>query len=388
MTKHKYSRQRVLRGSALVVVLLVVMVTTVLALSFIKSTDSEIKITKNFTNQVSVELAAHAGMEHARSFIMRPWDVELGSSSYWRGINSCQLGTDSNIEYDVTVTQETSGYTPECIYNIVSTGYNTSNNSKCQIRSQLRLDPAVAMWVGSDWNSNAGTVVYGDLCVLGDISSETTVYGDSFVISGTNLANVMGSRVEKNSLPLLPISIKPDDYSSSYYIDGNTYYVETIGTSSQSNLNLSPSPSNPAGVFYCDGSLQLNNNNHIEGTVIVRDNCDIIGSNNHINSTRNFPALVVGDKLRFKSQGSSLDITGFVEIFEGISVDHLVSDFTLDVTGCLVVLKNGFDGSASSAKITVHIDPAKAAIQVWDSPSLHREWINVCGGYFKTIERK
>ncbi len=386
MINHKYARGRELRGSALVVVLLVVMVTTVLALSFIKSTDSEIKIAKNLTNQVSVELAARAGMEHARSFIMRPWDVELGSSSYWRGINSCQL--DGDIEYNVSVTQGTSGYTPECTYNIVSTGYNTSNNSKCQIRSQLRLDPAVAMLVDGSWLNDIQTVVYGDLFVHGSILGSTTVYGDSFNVLGINRADVKGSKVKKHDLPLLPILIHPNDYSSSYYIDGNTYYVETIDTSSQSNLNLSPSPSNPAGVFYCDGSLKLGSNNHIEGTVIVRDNCDIIGSNNHINSTRNFPALVVGSELKFDSQGSSLQASGLVEIAKGIKVGNSVNKFTLDVTGCLIILEHGLIGLASQAKITVHVDPAKAAIQIWDSPSLHKEWINVCGGYFKTIERK
>ncbi len=374
------------KGSALVVVLLVVMVTTILALSFIRSSDSEVTITKNLTDQISVELAARAGMEHARSFIMRPWDVDLGTDAYWRGIHSCQL--DGNIKYNVSVTQAASGYTPECNYDIVSVGYNTSNNSRCQIKSQLRLDPAVAMWVGGVWLTNIETRIYGDLCAHGSVSKSTTVYGDSFITFGINRAEVKGSKVKQNPLPLSPISIKPEDYSSSYYINGNTYYVETIDTSLQNNLNLSPSPSNPAGVFYCDGSLRLGSNNHIKGTVIVRDKCYLTGGNNYINSTRNFPALVIGDELCFDSKGASLQVSGLVEITKGISVEHLVKKFTLDVTGCLVILENGFIGLADEAKITVRVDPAKAAVQIWDSPSLHREWINVCGGYFKTFKRE
>lgn len=382
--KTKYLRRR---GAALLIVLIVVMFTSIFAFSFISSSDSQLLIVKNLTEQSQVETCARAGLEHARSLIMRPWDAQLTGKTYWQGANSCQLNSGSNFFYDITVAQASSGNTQSCSYEIVSSGYNSKANSRCQFKAQLRLDPVVVLWVGDDWINSINTNVYGDVCVLGDIKGATNIDGDVYATGGIDLANVSGDENHSASAPILPMDIDVTDFSSSYYYGGNTYNVEQISTLKQDGLNLSASPSNPAGIFYCDGNLNLGSGNTINGTIFVRGYCEINGSGNMINSLRNFPAIVVGDNLQFKTEGSSLTASGLVQIANGIEIDPSVDTFTLDITGCLALLNSGLTGVANSATITVRVDPAKSAIQLWSSSSSYENWTNVCGGYFKSIIR-
>ncbi|HSV27273.1 MAG TPA: hypothetical protein VLH60_05210, partial [Sedimentisphaerales bacterium] len=96
------------RGIALLSVLILIVVTTILSLSFISRSDGELAYGRNMKLYMQTAYLADSGLAHARALILNPQDINVESGEYWTGATGQHLG-DVALYYNVSVQRHSSG---------------------------------------------------------------------------------------------------------------------------------------------------------------------------------------------------------------------------------------------------------------------------------------
>ena len=378
------------RGAALLVVLFIVMAITILAYGFMARSDVELACGQNMALRTAMDYLAESGLQHARGLILNPQDV---GTEYWMGATGQQLITGSSDYYDVTVTR----LDPcTCNYQITSEAYRQKGTEKIgrsSLTGELRLDPCIALWTGTSWNSESGkTTVSGDVYCNGDLSGGAAINGDAFA-RGSITATVLGAK--NPNLTESPIALpgfSTSDFSSSYYVGTSNYSADTIAVTDLTG-NYNWSAGNPAGVFYCNGDVNMPSDVHINGMLVVNGNLTVKGTGNVITAVKNFPALLVGGELGgelIMEDGATLEIDGLAQIENRISVKNGAENVHVTVNGALFILNGSVAGLASSAGSTLKVTaaPDKAAIQVVPQSGTLVRWSPAAGAFFRSIRRQ
>ncbi len=385
-------------GAALLVVLFVIMTITILSLGFLSRSDVELACGENMILHSQMDYLAESGLTHARGLILNPQDA---GSEYWTGAVGQQLVVGSVDYYDVEVVRDDSDMTDRCNYIIDCNSYRLKNGEKIgssSIRAKLRLDPCIAYWAGSSTIISPLTVVNGDVYCDGDLSNNGSINGDVFAAGTITGISITG---QKNGLvaqaPVAWPGLETNDFSSTYYIGSVSYCVDLVGSSVHPGGSFNPSASNPAGVRYLNGDLELPGNVDIEGMLVVNGTLRVSGGNNVISAVKNFPALLVSGDMIVESS-SSLEINGLVvikgqmqvsadntnvSIFGGLLVEDGILETTADSSGNgnSGILYNGptwqpaggkingalgFNGNNTLAKISTDgIDSQKGTLSLW-----------------------
>ena len=313
--------------------------------------------------RTSTDYLAESGLEHAKGLILNPQDV---SGEFWEGANGQQLITGSNDYYDVTILK-----TGNCNYLITSEAYREKSSEKIgrsNLLAQLRLDPCIALWVGSSWTAELQTTVNGDVYCHGNLSGDSRIRGDAFAKDNITItsSSVIGSRTALISQPPIALpGLVPEQFSSNYFIGNSNYSVDTIVVPDFTG-NYEPSLANPAGIYYCNGDANLPGNLNLNGLLVVKGNLRVKGTNNVINAVKNFPGLIVGDEL-IMEDGGTLQINGLAQVRQKISIKSGASNVHISINGALLILNGKIDGlpiSTGSKDVIVTSVPDKAAIQI------------------------
>jgi len=373
-------------GAALLVVLFVVMAITILSLGFLSRSDVELACGENMILRTRMDYFAESGLEHARGLILNPQDVD---SEYWMGDVRQQLVAGSDDYYDVNVVK-----LGECNYQITCDAYREKNGEKIgrsRLEAELRLDPCIAIWAGTQWTTEPLTTINGDVYCDGNLrkyGDGADINGDAFAkgdISATNIEGQKSEYVVEAPVDLPGLDI--NDFSSNYYIDSASYSVEVIGPNI-SNRIFVPSESNPAGIHYCNDPnnlVNLGGNATINGTLVVNGDLTISGTNNVISAVKNFPALLVSGKVVMED-GGTLEVNGLAQIGQGILVTG--GNVDIDVVGSLFIVQGNIDGAyENSAFIDVTAEPSIASIQTWPEPGIAQRWSPAAGAFFRSIRR-
>lgn len=382
--KGKYNRS----GVALLVILFIVMTVTVVSLGFIARSDVELSCGINMAMKNQMDYLAQSGLEHARGIILNPQDID---TEYWTGATGLQFGNSSDY-YDVSISR--TGY---CNYQIQSQAYRSKDSqqiSSSKLQANLRLDPCIALRVGSSWTSEAGLIVNGDVYVKGNLSGTATINGDvSAKDDISTTVNISGSKNKSAAVETIPFpNLNSGNFKSTYYIGNNSYSAYQINSSIPFAGDTRPTSGNPAGICYCDGNLQINSDTNIQGTLVVKGDLTIYGANIKISAEKNFPALIVTGKLRLVSY-SQLHISGLVQIKErivGINAYGVAgaSYVSFTVNGSVFINDNNIDDLSSTTNtLRINAYPDKAAIQTWNSNGTPFRWSSVGGAFYKSIER-
>jgi hypothetical protein len=371
------------KGSALLVVLFIVMAITILSLGFLSRSDVELACGENMILRTQMDYLAESGLERARGLI-------LNDSNYlgdWEG----RLVEGSSDYYKVNVICPS-----ECNYVITCDAYRGSDKMS-SLQAELRLDPCIAVRTGGAWTVTSGTVVNGDIYARGNVLGSGHIYGDAFSTGTISGVNVTGQKYENVADINAPVSfpgLVSDDFWPHYYIGTNSYdakeiEVEDLNDPNEPNWPFVTTPSNPAGVYYRDGSLTLSCNNvNVNGTLVVKDNLTIKSTGNSITAVKNFPAVVVGGELQI-SGNAQLAITGLAQIKSKVKRVGSFSGAELSVSGALFIEDGGFDAFVlPSNLISVTAAPNKAAVEIWSSTgTVQKRWSPVGGAFFKSIGR-
>jgi len=363
-------------GAALLVVLIIVMAITITALGFVAQSDVELACGQNMVLHRQMDYLAESGLEHARGLILNPQDV---GSEYWAGSTGLQLVSGSDY-YNVVVTRDASDL---CNYIIDCDSYRMKNTERVgfsSLRAELRLDPCIAYWVGSNTTVRSKMTIKGDVYGNGTLTNNSIIGidGDVFAAGTISGANITGRKSE--SVASAPVAWPGLVIATPYYIGSTLYSAEP----NISTPPFNPSPSNPAGIRYCIGDVNMPGNITINGTLVVNGNLIVSGPNNTITAVKNFPALLVTGRVEMEGSGS-LVIQGLAQIGGPITtVDPNATNPSLNVTGGLFVQTDGVVSDLISVSVTAA--PAIASIEVWPA-GVSRRWGPAGGAFFRSIAR-
>jgi len=383
--KRKHNRQ----GVVLLVILFIVMTVTVVSLGFIARSDVELSCGVNMAMKGQMDYLAQSGLEHARGIILSPQDVD---DDYWKGDTQLQLDNGSDDYYDISILR-----TNYCNYQIQGQAYRSQSGqqiSSSKLQANLRLDPCIALRAGGNWFSETGFIVNGDVYVKGELAGSATINGDAFAKNSIDdTVNITGSENEDEDNEIIPFpNLNSEDFRNSYYIGGDSYSPYTINNFMPLVGSFWTSVSNPAGVCYCDGDLIIASDTLIYGTLVVKGDLTINGTNIQISATKNFPALIVTGRLELVSDSQS-EIWGLVQIKDRIRGINGAGNFggsnvRFTVNGSVFINDNNIEGLSDWTNVLrINAYPDKSAIQLWDSSGTPSRWNCAGGAFYKSIER-
>ncbi|MHC4124223.1 MAG: hypothetical protein ACYSSI_11665 [Planctomycetota bacterium] len=192
--------------------------------------------------------------------------------------------------------------------------------------------------------------------------------------------------VDESAAPAGIVDISINDFSPVYYICAHSYPVGVIGVEEINDVTLGPTAANPKGVYYRDGHLKLGGNVTVNGTLVVRDDLSSISGFNSIKSSKNFPAVIVGHRLKMEYDGK-LEVEGLVWVKDKVEFINVV-DAHLMVTGCLFIRDHNVDGMVAGISSLTAISSAdNAAIEIWRSDGTIVRWSPAESAFYKSIAK-
>jgi hypothetical protein len=345
------------KGSALLVVLFIVMAITILSLGFLSRSDVELACGENMILKTQMDYLAESGLEHARGLILNPQDV---SSEYWSGDVRQQLATGSDDYYNVSVVKlDEYG----CNYQITCNAYRKKGNDeigRSSLEAELRLDPCIAFWTQESTTVLNSVTINGDVYCNGTLTNNSIINGDVFANGLVGSGSITGRQKTTGDLSLAWPQVTVGDYSPDQTIEANSL-----------------EDTNKAGVLYCPNDIELSGNVNVVGMLIVEANLTITGSGNVITAGKNLPAMLVTGDLIIKDDGR-LVINGLAVVNGEVRIDGATN-----ITGGLFV-ENGIAGAGS---ITITAAPSKTAIITWSGAGIAERWGQAGGAFFKSIRR-
>jgi cytoskeletal protein CcmA (bactofilin family) len=353
-------------GVALLIVLFIVMAITILSLGFVSRSDVELSCGQNMLLRTQMDYLAESGLEHARGLILNPQDVSDPTYPYWRGGTGFQLVSGSNDYYDVAVNREAD----LCNYTIDCDAYRldgTERTGLSRLRAELRIDPCIAYWAGSNTAIWPAMTINGDVYCGGTLTNNGSINGDAFAIGaiiGPNIPTGRKNEYVAAGYPVAWPNLAVADFTTYTIVDGDVASIDGVGYSA-GDANM------PSGVT-------------INGTLIVDGNLTVSGTGNVITAEPNLPALLVGGQVVMKD-GSSLQINGLAQIEQQITVDpDTTATPRIDVTGGLFIHQGGISNGIA---VNVIADPAKASVGVWPASGAPKRWSPAAGAFFRSITR-
>lgn len=381
-------------GIVLIVILFIVAMISVLSFGFAVKADRELSFGENVGLRMQMDYLSQTGLNYGKSLVMNPQNVSTGSGGYWRGESALQMESGSDY-FDVMVRRGQGGGTKDCNYEITCEAYRDvegGNIATSEISGVLRLDPCIGYVQLNEREMPVGMTVNGDMWCNRDLHVHGVVHGDVFAngaiaefgtIDGQKETGVASSPA---GLPSLSVS----DYATVYYIGSQSYLVEVIDPNDGDNdLTRGPSGANPAGIFYCDGDLDLQGVTEITGMLVVKGSLIINDKAVTITAVKNFPALLVGTDIKVERNDADLDVTGFTQVGDSIDVNGM-DGCKQRFDGALHVLNGGVKNTAGAANLDIRItaDPMAAALKTWSNGgNTVTYWMPAGGSFFRSISR-
>ncbi len=335
------------RGVALLMVLLIILAVTIISAGFLARADVELACGENMALWVQMDQLADSALEHAKGLLLNPQDVP---SSYWTGGTQLQLIDGSRDYYDVQVVRDACEPSDYCTYNLACEAYRLRGAEKIgsrRLSAQLRLDPCIALWTGSDLVHRAGWLCHGDLRCAGMVTvlAPGTVDGDVFSTGLTGSAT--GARRTPGDL-----SLTWPPLTAAYFHPEYAVVPVSPGT-------LSNNVYQPARIWSCSGDLTLGNNVTIQGMLLVDGNLTINGGANTIIAAKNLPAVYTSGNLIFRS-ASNVQIDGLVVVDGNVFIGADTAN--VSITGGLFaagqVAETAIDSSGNGNDAVIHGQPA------------------------------
>jgi len=383
----KYNRGK---GMALIIILLLVAAIMVISLGFIVRGDTELLCGQNMEMKADMDYLAESGLEHAKGLILNPQDVQ---TDYWPGATGQQLNTGSNDYYDVTISQLSSfNYQITSLAYRENGGQRTAQNS---LTAELRLNPCIVYWQSGNQDIPSEVNITGDAYFGDNVTNYGKIYGDVYsakIATSIPRDKIVGQIYDWNAPPVNVPPILYSNFSSVYYIGSDSYPVVDWPAGDGDKVLT--------GVYYCKGSLVIDSNVFVNGTLVVETDLKLKGGKLTIQSVKNFPALIIGHDLLIEdpndpnapnNRSSMLTATGYTQIGNSATrtgnIDmQNTSGSSVKVYGALYIFGGGI---VNTTGCTVDISgmPHKASLAIWSSGGNLTRWSPAGGAFYKSIKR-
>lgn len=379
-----FNRSKNRKGAVLLIVLIIVMAITIVSLGFLSKTSAQLEYGDNMILHTQMDYLAESALEYAKQKILFPQDT---SGSYWRGGQGLQLDQTTNQFFDVNVVR-----TANCNYMISTEAYQVISGQKTartRLSANLRLNPAIAYWQVEAQPISQQITINGDVYCADDLKNYGQIIGDAYsakTVTNFLPGNISGRKYDNVVVaPVSPPALDINNFKTQYYIGDTPYSVGQLTQTTYSNLILGPNESNPAGVFYRDGNIELNGAN-ITGMLVVKNDMELRGPNTvTITAVKNFPALLVGYDISFEDVSTTLNVAGLVYVSNQIDCRNKVN-CKLNINGALVIVNESIKNTLLSS-ITIQANADSAAIQIWQGPTTVYKWSPAAGAVFQEIRR-
>ena len=338
------------RGVALLMVLLIVMAITIISMGFIARSDVELGCGGNMLLRMQMDQLAQSGLEHAKGLAVRPPHDLQGCSSF--SLIEQQLMVAQSCDfYDVDVVRDASDY---CTYNLSCEAYRLHGAEKIgmsRLSAQLRLDPCIALWTGSDIGIQTNWSIEGDVYAAGNVVNfglPTHLDGDVF--SPGPAPGAVGAH--KAPGDLLVLLARPS-VTATYF---NPEY--TVSPISSGTLPNNTTLNNPQRIWHRAGDLTIGHNVTVEGMLLVTGNLTIAGTGSKVIAGRNVPALYTGGNLVFRG-ASNVQISGLAVVDGNVFIG--ADSTNLSITGGLFakqkIAETAIDASGQGNDAVLYSQP-------------------------------
>ena len=377
-------------GSALLIVLFVVMAVTLLSLGFLAHSSIQMAAGQNMAVRMQMDFLAQSALTHAKTLIMNPQDVTTGIDGYWQGGIALSVADFDNYYddyyYNIDITRSEAEATNRCTYDIRCHAYRKPGSEKIarsNLDAQLRLDPCIAYWAGGAVTIPANVTINGDIYCDGNVTNNGIINGDVFT-SGALTGLAAGQSYPLDQVNVDWPEIDHAIFSPNYYINTTSHLSEDLDDPNCANTSFVSTVGNPRGIVYRSGDLTLGQNVTIDGTLVVNGNLTVQGPGNRITADKNFPALVVNGDL-IVEQAGELIIEGLVQT-NTMTVHDGAAD--INVLGALFIqngsmtVEPGYGGT-----INITAAPTAASLKIYPASGTFAKWSPVGGAFFKHVRR-
>ena len=357
-------------GLALLLVIGVLAFAAIIGFAMLSSASMQAQTTLNSSLALTADALADSGVDLACYYLINPdkapTAVPLGS--YYHG-GTISFGANMPGSVDLTITPlATAGD-----YQIVSVGRATGRNIAHTVTANVHVNSGyrVKSIVGFSQNGTLplSATVNGDVqangllvnlgVVNGNVLSPNPIQGAGTITGG--LVAISPS----NTTPI-PSPAELRSYST-YTFNGNTYSAAVI-SGLPTGTTLGPTASNPAGIYRYSGTLTMNHNVTINGTLIVENgDLNISGGGSTITPADGFPALIAKANVYMRgtllpsTSPRDLTVNGFAWVGGGLKYSGLFSNGFFAVNGALMFGNGGTVDTLFTPRLIVNKNANKVA---------------------------
>lgn len=392
-------------GAVLLVVLFVSMVVAIISLGVLARASRQMACGDSMALRLKLDYLAESGLVYAKTLLLNPQEVSTSPDGYWQGDPNTlfQKQAADDDYFKLTVTRSSSGSTSRCTYDIESLAYRQKGAEptiQSTLYAQLRLDPCIAYWAGGNTTVPNTVTINGDVYCNGTMTKlgMDMVDGDAFA-DGFNGAKsgqlcLLDVYILDDKAVKFP-SLQPNLYTPQYdYVEDwdspavVSYNSHDLGINDCNNppVPFAPDISNPAGVLYWSGNLELVGNVDITGTLVVDGDVIVKGpGTTTISPLKNFPAIIVTGTLELETSGC-LEIDGLVQA-NAMTVAADAED--ISINGALFLETSGMTVDPGyGGVIEITVDPMKSAVITAYNPGpVFTKWSPAGDAFFKYIRR-
>lgn len=347
---------------ALMLVLPAVALATVLAYAVLASTGVQEQIGANAASIAQADALAESGVNYAMYNLQYPSNAPTFTGGFWAGPSgNVSLGTAVPGMFNVSVAQQSTNYLISSTGTITAPGGTVISRTVyalVQIAYQA-VQPNQAGGFNGPLNPTGGAIINtpNDIRANGavSVSAGSTFGGTIYAPSVVNHGGTVNAFVQTPSAGAAPAPTAVTDYRT-YTYNGVTYSGTLLTTDPVAGTVLGPTANNPAGVYYRQGTSNMNLNGiTINGTLIVKKSgangggVNIAGSSaNTITPKGGFPGLVVDTQIVMAGNNRQLTVNGIAWAGTGLSRSGTTNTGSvLTVNGSLLIPSSNGLGSFS-----------------------------------------
>jgi hypothetical protein len=332
---------------ALLLVISVLAFAAIIGFAMLSTASMQAQTTLNSNLALSADALADSGVDLACYYLVNPKNapkaVPIGG--YYDG-GTITFGSKMPGSVDLTITQLATGGD----YKIVSigrSGFAPGRSVAHTVTATVHVNSGyqVKSIVGFSQNGTLplSATVNGDIQVNGILTNLGVINGNllspnGILGSGSLLGGLIA--IDSNNNTPIPSPATLRSYST-YSYNGNTYSAGVI-SGLPTGTTLGPTVANPAGIYRYSGTLTMNHNVTINGTLIVENgDLNISGGGNTITPVDGFPALIaksnvwVRGTLLPSSSPRDLTINGLAWLGGSLKYSGLLSNAFFTVNGAL-----------------------------------------------------
>lgn len=330
-------------GLALFLVVAVLAFAAVIGFAMLSTASMQAQTTLNSNLALTADALADSGVDLACYYLINPTKApkNVPSGSFYDG-GTITFGSKMPGSVDLAITALGNDD-----YKIVSVGRAGSRSIAHTVTATVHVQSGyqVKSVVGFSGNGTLplSATVNGDIQVAGVLLNLGAINGNVLSPNAvTGSGSLLGGLIAINSNNNTPIpnSTTLRSYNT-YTYQGNTYSSALI-TSLPTGTTLGPTVSNPAGIYRYSGTLTMNHNVTINGTLIVEGgDLNISGGGNSITPMDGFPALIAKNNVWMRgtllpsSSPRDLTINGLAWLGGSLKYSGLLSNSFFAVNGAI-----------------------------------------------------